>query len=421
MKFFHYIVIIVIICRLDTAIASQADLGVSNFSFWPQMINVGAHPDSVSFRLSNYGPASLTSPNTEVMADFYISRNSTFGDGDDIQIGENGYSFTLPSGYYIIVTLSSTGLSYLTIPSGASGNYYVFVHVRHASPSTLTDPNSGNDYTMRVGQISVISPPTPSMTWHDKVLLQTKPIIVAEKVAFVNIGGNSNDGAISFSFPAFTSGNPGVNVIFASSHAIGVNFYKAGQTIHDANGNSMTAKYLLVELEDPSWTSGVTDTLILQITLQDTNPNPFLIYYRSAMGQGGRYFGDPISSANHDQQGWPVFVETIAGVRDIAGTVPTQYAISQNFPNPFNPTTFISFFLPKESHVALDIYDELGNEITSLIKSSNFRPGEFQTSWNGMNNVGNQVSSGIYFYKLVAIPMDGGHPFVETKKMLLLR
>jgi len=149
------------ICQLDTAMAAQADLAASNFSFSPQTISVGAHPDAVSFRLSNNGPENLASPNTRVMAYFYISKNTTFGDGDDISIGNNGYDFTLSSGSYTDVTLSATGRSYITIPSGASGDYYVFIRVQHASPSTLTDPNSSNDYAMRSGQITVPGSTTP--------------------------------------------------------------------------------------------------------------------------------------------------------------------------------------------------------------------------------------------------------------------
>ena len=105
-----------VICLAFQSSYSQttlADLAVTNFLFSPQTINVGEHPDAVSFRLTNNGPANLLSPNTHVDGEFFISRNTTFGDDDDIQIGINGYDFTLSSGSYSDVTLSATGRSYL--------------------------------------------------------------------------------------------------------------------------------------------------------------------------------------------------------------------------------------------------------------------------------------------------------------------
>jgi hypothetical protein len=137
--------------------ANNSDIAATNFTFLPQTINAGSKPDAVSFRLSNNGPSNLASPNTHVDGEFFISRNTTFGDGDDIQIGLNGYDFTLASGSYTDVILSSTGLSYLTIPAEASGDYYVFVRVLHKTPSVLVDPTPTNNYAMRVGTINVVN------------------------------------------------------------------------------------------------------------------------------------------------------------------------------------------------------------------------------------------------------------------------
>ena len=144
-------------CVKDSPNSAQSDLSPSNFSFLPQTINAGANPDAVSFTLTNNGPSNLATPNTNVNGVFYLSRNSTFGDSDDIQFGINGYDFTLAPGYSTAVTLSSTGRSYLTIPSSASGSYYVFVRLEHGSNSGLVDPTTGNNYAMRVGTINVVS------------------------------------------------------------------------------------------------------------------------------------------------------------------------------------------------------------------------------------------------------------------------
>jgi hypothetical protein len=143
---------------------TNSDLAVSNFSFSPQTITAGLNPEVVSFRLTNNGPANLSSPNTRVDGKFYISKNTTFGDSDDIQIGVNGYDFTVASGGYTDVTLSATGMSYLSVPtSTAAGSYNVFVQVVHMPPSGLTDPTPSNNYAMRTGTISVVSGETATL------------------------------------------------------------------------------------------------------------------------------------------------------------------------------------------------------------------------------------------------------------------
>ena len=89
---------------------------------------------------------------------FYLSSDATFGNADDISIGLNGYDFTLPAVSYTDVNLSSTGLSYLTVPASTpTGDYYVFVKVQHEPPSVLTDPTPSNNFAMRAGTIHVVN------------------------------------------------------------------------------------------------------------------------------------------------------------------------------------------------------------------------------------------------------------------------
>ena len=93
--------------------------------------------------------------------------------------------------------------------------------------------------------------------------------------------------------------------------------------------------------------------------------------------------------------------------------LPVTHNLFQNYPNPFNPSTIISYAIPNVSYVSLKIYDVLGREVKTLVNSE--QPiGIHSVQWNGDNNYGNKVSSGIYLYKIVA-----GN-FIMTKKMLLL-
>ncbi len=91
--------------------------------------------------------------------------------------------------------------------------------------------------------------------------------------------------------------------------------------------------------------------------------------------------------------------------------LPTEYFLSQNFPNPFNPSTVIIYQLPVSSDVVVKVFDVLGKEIATLVDE--YKPaGSYNIEFT-INNL--QLSSGVYFYQLQA------GPFVETKKMILLK
>jgi hypothetical protein len=97
-----------------------------------------------------------------------------------------------------------------------------------------------------------------------------------------------------------------------------------------------------------------------------------------------------------------------------AATVPEKFALGQNYPNPFNPTTTISLALPVESRVSLKIYNIMGQVVRTLLDEV-MPAGYHEITWNGTDQNGNQVSSGVYFYKLQS------DNFSETKKMIMLK
>jgi len=106
----------------------------------------------------------------------------------------------------------------------------------------------------------------------------------------------------------------------------------------------------------------------------------------------------------------------VAGLRDI----PTRFALDQNYPNPFNPATTIRFGLPSAASVRLTVYDALGREVRSLLDQEE-PAGYISVTWDGTNSAGAHVASGIYFYRLQAQPAGSGQPFVELKKMILVK
>ncbi len=92
--------------------------------------------------------------------------------------------------------------------------------------------------------------------------------------------------------------------------------------------------------------------------------------------------------------------------------LPTRFALHQNRPNPFNPTTLISFDLPQASTVSLEIHNILGQKVETLIDNAYLNPGQHQVEWNSGRR---GHSSGVYFYILRA------GDFVETRKMMLIK
>ncbi|MBX3007199.1 MAG: T9SS type A sorting domain-containing protein [Melioribacteraceae bacterium] len=105
---------------------------------------------------------------------------------------------------------------------------------------------------------------------------------------------------------------------------------------------------------------------------------------------------------------------TVSGVKEEYELLPGTYALAQNYPNPFNPETAISYTLAAPQFVSVKIYDALGKEIRTLVNQER-EAGSYKTNWNGTDDNGNLVSSGIYFYKI-----NAGN-FTQTKKMVLAK
>ena len=109
-------------------------------------------------------------------------------------------------------------------------------------------------------------------------------------------------------------------------------------------------------------------------------------------------------------------LETVVSVEEeeIIKLQPKEFALNQNYPNPFNPTTNISYQLQNNSSVSLVIYDVLGRKIKTLV-SEQQSPGYYSVMWNGRNEMGIKVNSGVYVYTLKAGQL------LESRKMLLMK
>ena len=138
----------------------------------------------------------------------------------------------------------------------------------------------------------------------------------------------------------------------------------------------------------------------------------------------GNYMGDYIGVTSGNNKVWPFWFDdktgtmqawTCAvsldpvGIDPVNNTVPSAFELKQNFPNPFNPSTFISFSIPENAEVSLEVFDAAGRK-TAYLRNDVKSAGRFKMQINAAD-----LSNGIYFYKLTA------GSFVSTKKMILVK
>ncbi len=143
-------------------------------------------------------------------------------------------------------------------------------------------------------------------------------------------------------------------------------------------------KYCLVKKVNFSWNVKNADQISINGANNDTNaigsvdiyPTKDTTYTLIAINDDGETLSDPI---------------------DIKVNV--LFELYQNYPNPFNGSTTIPFDIENDSKVKLVIYNILGQKINTLV-NKNCGAGHYDITWNGQNNYGNLVSSGVYFYKI---------------------
>jgi hypothetical protein len=123
--------------------------------------------------------------------------------------------------------------------------------------------------------------------------------------------------------------------------------------------------------------------------------------------------GDPETLEVVFEPGWlgPSWVREV----DFEGAdLPQEFALGQNYPNPFNPTTVIGFALPEDGRVKIEVFNVLGQKITTLVDQY-LTAGYKETGWDGKDSKGRAVGSGIYFYRICT------EKFTDVRKMVLLK
>ena len=162
-------------------------------------------------------------------------------------------------------------------------------------------------------------------------------------------------------------------------------------------------------------TSGVYAVNTTQMTIPAGDSADVEVTF--APTQPGRYTGQ--LRIAHNVPGVDTVAIELVGVAEpatgIAGSgLPTRFDVSPNYPNPFNPTTRIRFQVPEVAPVSLVIYNMLGQSVRTLVAEQR-QPGFYEVEWDGRNELGQRVSSGVYVYRFEA------GAFSRVRKMVLLK
>jgi len=136
------------------------------------------------------------------------------------------------------------------------------------------------------------------------------------------------------------------------------------------------------------------------------------------------------NSVNHDttpdNDKWNYAVNKLITITNSVGisnnnTIAKTYSLGQNYPNPFNPSTNIKYSIAKNSFVSLKVYDILGREVATLVNKSQPQ-GSYTVPFSISQLSNNQITSGVYFYRLIAEDVKGKeNNFVEVKRMIVIK
>ncbi len=142
----------------------------------------------------------------------------------------------------------------------------------------------------------------------------------------------------------------------------------------------------------------------------------FELWFAKGVGIVKRFLPHAISKQLYSAKvNGKIYPDTVTSVKSKGTEVyPKQIFLFQNYPNPFNNEMIIKYEIPEDKQVSLKIYDITGKEVITLI-DQNQPPGVHRVKWQGKNQKGGEVTSGIYVYQL-----NAGH-FIETKKAIFVK
>ncbi len=239
--------------------------------------------------------------------------------------------------------------------------------------------------------------------------------------AFASVSGKINDGSAGAGTPAgpypilhFHGTNDDVETYSGANDG---NLWPVEETIdYWLDNNNCAYEADTVSIPNTNLTDGST---VQKISYLDCSDNSRVIFFK-ILGGGHGWPGSTkgIYTGGKPNRDINASAEIVNFFKDhyLATSLQTksryignEFALKQNYPNPFNPSTNIEFSITKTAFVTLKIYNQLGQEVTTLV-SDKLAAGSYMYEWNASN-----LASGVYLYRLEA------EEFVETKKLVLLR
>ena len=187
------------------------------------------------------------------------------------------------------------------------------------------------------------------------------------------------------------------------------------QTTHDvtvSNFSFSPAELIITVGDAVRWTnvSGTHNVLAddNSFTSGPAAPAPWEFTHTFTTAGNNPYYCQPHGGPGGQGMSGVVVVQNAVSVPEDE-LIANKFELMQNYPNPFNPSTRISFAIPNAAFVNLKVYDVIGSEIATLV-SEEKQAGNYQIDFNAAD-----LTGGIYFYQIKS------GPFVETKKMILLK
>ena len=397
----------------QTSIKTTKDVGVESYYASNGLINSTTNASSYypgqTITLSNVTVENISySAVSDLRIRFYLSTNRTITTSD-YQMGPywswtsfsgesdnvGNYTTTIPTNipagtYYVgaIVTINGFGNDDYTYNNSTS--FYDSVTIK-ASP-TITASAGGGGTISPSGVVSVIYGANQSFTITPNT---------GYHVADVLVDGSSAGAVTSYTFNSVTA-NHTISASFAiNTYTITASAGSNG-TISPSGSVSVNYGADTTFTITPN-TNYQVDSLLIDATKVDTT----------------RSYTFHNVTANHSISVW---FGTVTSVKELTASIPRTYSLSQNYPNPFNPSTRLRFALPQRSTVSLLIYDILGREVNRPFYGYTLDAGTFEVQWDGKDETGASLPSGLYFLRIIATDDDAIIPsYTSTKKLLLLK
>jgi hypothetical protein len=369
---------------------------VKKAAYYPEL-KTQISPENPLYKFSANGLELLANTKADLMAAYLALFSSTGNPA--ISVNPAAFSDTLLSGGTTteILTISNSGgaptgdLSYNITENPAVDWLEVnptsgTLTANQSEDVTLVFNAAGlavGDYTTTL-EIGSNDPVTPLLTIPVALHVFDVPVIAAapDSVIFDTLAVNTESSQLLY---IINEGNAELSVvdIISTNDKFTVDTTHFSVPVNDSVGITVTFAPVLVGLHT-GW---------LKIASNDPNTDTLHIYMEGFADQGVGIAGNQ--------------------------ALPQQFAVSPNYPNPFNPTTTINYQLPHAAEAELVIYNVLGQQVRRLV-SGQISPGYYQATWDGRNETGMAVGSGIYIYRFRATAA-GETAFEQIRKMILMK